>query len=345
MSVEEVLLKPKEERIKELDNLIKAGELELKYIEDYIFSSNDTRLIYLCGKHIEWINKGRVANTLSKKIDSYYILEYAHFIQNLKDLLEEEKKKILNELSKGMIRSKDPIRMYYYARDIMFAPIEKLATAMAKYDNSTYIFYMLRGIGSKLNPETKELLERRVIELKDPRYIVAVANIATIVSINEFAEGLLNAKKTDIYAVHLSMFLKDHEVDNKDSRDKIIKGIVESKDYIRIIDLIKNTENTTYIGMIDYILNENITAKKTDFWLNYIITLAICNRPCSSYAVDKIIESKNVEIITIAIYYMENEELREKLQNALNGIPNLDDEYKGTKLTREMILRVRKDLK
>lgn len=315
MSVEEVLLESKEERIKELNNLIKAGEVELKFIEDYIFSSNDTRLIYLCGKHIERINKGRVANTLSKKLDSYYILEYAYFIQNLKDLSEEEKKKILNELSKGMIRSKDSIRMYYYARGIMFAP------------------------------KTKELLERRVIELKDSRYIVAVANIATIVSINEFAEGLLNAKETDIYAVHLSMFLKDHEVDNKDSRDKIIKGIVESKDYIRIIDLIKNTENTTYIGMIDYILNENNNAKKTDFWLNYIIPLAICNRPCSSYAVDKIIESKNVEIITIAIYYMENEELREKLQNALNGIPNLDDEYKGTKLKREMILRVRKDLK
>lgn len=92
MSVEEVLLESKEERIKELNNLIKAGEVELKYIEDYVFSSNDARLIYLCGKHIEWINKGRIANTLSKKLDSYYILEYAYFIQNLKDLLEEEKK-------------------------------------------------------------------------------------------------------------------------------------------------------------------------------------------------------------------------------------------------------------
>ena len=42
---------------------------------------------------------------------------------------------------------------------------------------------------------------------------------------------------------------------------------------------------------------------------------------------------------------MENEELREKLQNALNGIQNLDNKYKETKLKSEVISRVRKTLK
>lgn len=69
MSVEEVLLNPKEQKIKELDQLIKQSEVELKYIEDFIFSSNDARLIYLCGKHIEWINKGRLAHALSRTLD------------------------------------------------------------------------------------------------------------------------------------------------------------------------------------------------------------------------------------------------------------------------------------
>ena len=49
----------------------------------------------------------------------------------------------------------------------------------------------------------------------------------------------------------------------------------------------------------------------------------------------------NVEIITITIYYIKNAELREKLLNALNAVPELDKKYEETKLASEVIERVR----
>lgn len=345
MSVEEVLLNPKEQKIKELDQLIKQSEVELKYIEDFIFSSNDARLIYLCGKHIEWINKGRLAHALSRTLDDYYILNFAMFIQGLNDITIEEKKKVLNELGKGMIRSKGTHNVYYYARNILNAPVDKLAETLAKSNDATYIFYMLRDLKDKLSEYSKEKLERRILELKNSRYIVCTASIATVVSIEEYATSLLEAKKDDCYGVHLCMFLQNHHIPKDAIRSKFIETLMKTNDYLRIIDLIKKSDCVSYTYMIDYMLEEKDNYKNPDFWLNYIIPIAICNKPCSLYAVDKIIENKNVEIITIAIYYMENEKLRQKLQESLNKIPNLDEEYRKTTLSSNVLTRVRTILK
>jgi len=187
----------------------------------------------------------------------------------------------------------------------------------------------------------KEKLERRVIELKDSRYIVYVAAISNEIKAEEYAKGLLNAKKTDVYATHLSMFLNEHKIEDKALKNRFIESIVQTKDYQRIIDLMKNSKQFPFMEVLDYILEQNNNYQNSDFWLNYIIPLAIINKPCASYAVDKIIESGNVEVITITIYYIENEALRKKLQEALDKIPNLDQEYKNTKLKKEVIARVR----
>ena len=341
MSVEEVLLRPKEAEIKELNKLVINNEVELQYIENFIFSSNNARLIYLCGKHIEWINMGRVAHALSNTLDDYYILEYAHYIQDLKDIPEEQKKTILKELGKGMVRCKPTFRAYYYARDILYAPIDNLASTLSKSNDATYIFYMLRDLGDRLQAESKEKLERRVIELNDSRNIVFVANIASEGTINEFGKSLLNAKKTELYAVHLCMFLSEHKIEDKELKSKIIEAIMQSGDYRRIINLLKSTDDVPYMEIIDHILSENDNAKNPDFWISYIIPLALCVKPCSGYATDKIIESNNAEVITITIYYIENDELRAKLQEALDRIPNLEQEYKKTNLQEKVIARVR----
>lgn len=344
MNIEELLLNPKEEKIKELNSLIKARELELRYIEDLICSSNDSELLYLCGKHIEWINKGRIAHALSKTLDDYYIFEYAYYIQKKPDIREEIKHRVLKELEKGMLRSKGSINVYYYAREIFNAPIERLALTLAKSNDSRSMVYYLRDFGSELSPETKIILAKRIIALKNSLDIILTSEMIDGVSVREYAEGLLNSKPTEHYGAHLSTFLNAHELES-DLQKSTIEALIKTSDYFRIINLIKNTESDLHMKLIDHILQEENNYENPDFWLSYIIPLAISNKPCANYAVAKIIESNNVEIITITIYYLEDLELKIRLEEALNQIPNLDQKYQSTALKETVISKVRKKYK
>lgn len=139
--VEEVLINLNAEKMKELNELIKSCEIELNYVEERILSSNDAYLLYLAGIHIEWLNKGRIAHALSRTGDSFYILRYAWYINKLEDSLE--KNNIIKDLAKGISRTKDVYNIYYFARDIKDAPLEKLIRAISKTNNPQYIYIIL----------------------------------------------------------------------------------------------------------------------------------------------------------------------------------------------------------
>lgn len=337
--VEEVLLNPTEEKVKVLNSLIKNCEIEFSYIEERILSSNDARLLYLAGLYIEWINLGRVSHSLSRTKDSFYILRFAWFIKEMPD--SKEKTSIIKDLANGIIRSKEPRDIYYFARDIKGAPIEKLAISIAKSNNSTYIFYTARDLYSKISIDTRIELAHRVIALKNARDILFVSNIVSEISLIEYANAMLNAKKDEFYGVHLCMFMKDHELPAGEIKTDFINKILKSNDYKRISDLIKETDNVPYAEMIDYLLKVETNYYNTDFWLNYILPLATSNKSCASYAVQKIIESNNIEVISITIYYINDEFLRQKLQNALNKVADLNKELSKTTLGDKVITRVR----
>lgn len=91
--------------------------------------------------------------------------------------------------------------------------------------------------------------------------------------------------------------------------------------------------------MINYLLEKK---PKIDFYLKFILPIAISNKACSYYAVDKIIESHYLELITITIYYMEDEILRLKLQDYLSTINEFNEKLEKLSLTEEVKLRVRK---
>lgn len=340
MSIEEVLINPKVEKLQELNNLIKKRKLELNYIEEYIFDSHDSRLIYLCGKHIEWINKGRVAHALSLSKDGYYILKYASYITKNKSLNPTIKETIINELAKGMCRSKSAPYIYSFLKYISATHMEKLIKAILKLDDPTYLFYTARDFSSQVNADLRISLGRKIINLKEARYIIFIAKCISEISINEYAEGLLNAHKNNLYGVHLNMFLKDNDIEDQDLRNKLIAELLKTSDYKSIVNLIKNTD-IPYTEIIDSILTENNNYQKPDFWLNYIIPIAISKNASASYATSKIIESNNIEIISIAIYYIEDEELRNKLEESLKQIPSFETKLRQTRLNENVITRIK----
>lgn len=341
MSVEKLLLNPSETKLEKLNELIKREEVELNYIEDFIFNSYNAKLIYLCGKHIEWLNKERVAHTLAKTYDDYYILEYAFYINNL-DIPLKMKKHLIKELFKGMSKCKNAINLYYFARDIKLSPIEAIAKALIKLDDSLVLYYFIRDLYAKLSSDIKMKIARKIIALRDSAKIMFVKELVPDVSIEEYAYGLLNSKPTYTFASDLCQFYSDCDDLDYELKNRILQAIIDSKDYLRICNFIKNNENIPYIKFIDSLLKEKENTSSSLFWTSYIIPLALCDKECSSYAVDKIIEYGDLEIITITACYMENVELKLRLQCALNKINNIDDKYKDLPLHYKVIERARK---
>lgn len=335
--VEEVLINLNEEKMKELNELIKSCEIELNYVEERILSSNDAYLLYLAGIHIEWLNKGRIAHALSRTGDSFYILRYAWYINKLEDSLE--KNNIIKDLAKGISRTKDVYNIYYFARDIKDAPLEKLIRAISKTNNPQYIYYTLRDFNSKISLATKLELVERLIELKDSLYIFFASNIVPEIPITEYANAMLNSEINAKYYIHLCMFYKSHQLPEGKLRDLFISSILESNNYRLISNLIIESNNVPYDIMINYLLEKK---PKIDFYLKFILPIAISNKACSYYAVDKIIESHYLELITITIYYMEDEILRLKLQDYLSTINEFNEKLEKLSLTEEVKLRVRK---
>jgi len=313
--VEEILLSPKEDKVKELSVLIKNNKLYLKEVEERILSSDNARLLYLAGIYIEGINLGRLSHSLSRARNSFYILRLAWLINKMPE--SKEKTSMINDLANGIMQSKVAHNIYYFARDIKGAPVDKLAKSLLKTGDATYIFYTLRDLSSKLSIDTKIKLAHHIIDLKNAQEILSISHIVTEKSLTEYANAMLNAKKDELYGVHLCMFLSEHNLPDGELRTNIINSILESNDYRRILSLILEQDNVPYAEMIDYLLKNEENYQNSNFWLNYILPIAISNKPHASYAVQKIIESSNIEIISITINYLKDEILKRKLKTAL----------------------------
>lgn len=331
------LLKPSEAKIKKLNELIKRQELSIQDIENEIMNSNNIHLIYLAGINIEGINLGRISHIISKSNEGYYIVNFAYFII-LKN--HDYKSSILKDLANGIKRCKEAKFMYYYLKIIPDAPIKEIIESILLTDNADYIYYTLRDIGPKLNIETKKRLAYKLIELKSAEYIVWASLLVPEIDINEYAKGLLQSKRTMSYGVYICKLLETDKPIEEDIKSKLIEALISTGDFKRIIRLVENSEKGIYIKVINQLLNNHINYSDSNFWLNYIIPLAVCEKECSSYAVDKIISSGNVEFITITIYYIKDEELKKKLQESLKRIPNLNDAYDKANVSDKVIKRV-----
>ena len=331
------LLKPSEAKIKKLNELIKMGRLSIQEIENEIMNYNNIYLIYLAGLNIEGINLGRISYIISKSNEGYYIVNFAYFI-----ILGNytSKNSILKDLANGIKRCKETKFMYYYLKMIPNAPIKEIIESILLTDNAEYIYYTLRDIGPKLNLETKKRLASKLIELKIAEYIVWASYLVPEININEYAKGILQSKRTMSYGVYICKFLEANEFIEEDIKFKLIETLISTEDYKRIIRLVENSGKGIYVAIINQLLNNHINYSNPNFWLNYIIPLAVCEKDCSRYAVDKIIASGNIEFITITIYYIKDEELKKKLQEALKRIPNLNNAYDKANVSDKVIKRV-----
>ena len=300
-------------------------------------NSNNMHLIYLAGINIEGINLGRISHIISKSNDGYYIINFAYFIISKN---YDNKSSILKDLANGIKRCKQAKFMYYYLKIIPESPIKEIIESILLTDNAEYIYYTLRDIEPKLNLETKKRLAYKLIELKSAEYIVWASHLVPEIDINEYAKGLLESKRTMSYGVYICKFLEANEFMEEDIKSKLIEALISTGDFKRIIRLVENPKSSIYVGVINQLLNNHINYSDSNFWINYIIPLAVCEKKCSSYAVDKIIASGNVEFITITIYYIKDEELKKKLQASLKRIPNLNDAYDKANVSDKVIKRV-----
>lgn len=336
MRVSELLDKPSETKIKELNQLIKQGRLDLKQIEKEIFYTSNLHLIFLAGLYIEGINIGRASHIIARSLEGYYIVNFAYFIMNQNF---ETKDMLLKDLANGIKKSKEARFMYYYAKMIINAPIADIVSSILKTNDSVYIYYTLRDI-PKLDLETKIKLARRIIELKEASYIVGAAKLVPYINSDEYAIGLLNAQVTLSYGTYICRFLEEHSIQNTDILNKLIEALISTNDIMRIVKLLKGLNEESSQIIIKALLNNCLNYSDPNFWLNCIIPLATSKCECANYATERIIKSGNIEFITIASYYMEDQVLKAKLKNSLRKVPNLNDAYEKANISDKVISRV-----
>lgn len=337
MSVNEVFLKPSEKSVKELNQIIKSEGLDLIEIENRILNSNNLHLIYLAGIYLENINLGRFSHAIAKSKDGYYIMNFTYFIIAQNKAINDS---MLKDLINGIKKCEEAKFMYYFAKLIPSAPIEDIALSIASTNSSDYIFYTIRDLGSKLKQETKEILARRIIGLKDAGYIEYTSRLVPEISIEEYGIGILQATRTHSYGTHIYKFIEGKDFLNNDLYNKLIEALLSTSDFTRIVKLIENSNSENSIKLINQLLNNHINYSSSNFWLNYIIPLATSGCACASYVTDKIIRSGNIEYMTIALYYMKDEVLKLKLRSALKNIPNLNDAYDKANVSDKVIKRV-----
>lgn len=336
MRVSELLEHPSETKIKELNQLIKQGRLDLKQIEEEIFNIPNLHLIFLAGLYIEGFNISRASHIIAKSLEGYYIVNFAYFIMNQNN---KSKDMLLKDLANGIKKSKEARFMYYYAKMIINAPIAEIVSSILKTNDTAYIYYTIRDI-PKLDLETKVKLARRIIELKDASYIVGTAKLVQEINIEEYAIGLLNAEKTFSYGAYICKFLEEHSIQNTETLTELIEALITTNDTMRIVKLLKVLKESSSIKAIKVLLNNCINYSDPNFWLNCIIPLATSKCECANYATERIIKSGNIEFITIAAYYMEDSVLKAKLKESLRKVPNLNDAYEKANIGDKVISRV-----
>lgn len=293
------------ENVQKIDDLIYCGKLNFGEVVNTILDSKNSKLIYLAGKYISDMPMGRLGHALAKLGNSIYIYKFA-FLEGAP----------INELARGIIATRNHSLIYEFARDVNNAPIDLLAKAMIEIETKSFtysmdLFYFLRDLHDKMAPDTAKSMANRVIEFNEPAAICAIASM-NILPLQDCITGLKKCK-VELASPYFYLIAYENDLDFLQIHD-MARVLLKSNDYIYIVKFILDIPGSPYEQMIDYL------AYDQEKGLRFLINLAISNHECAEYAVDKIIESGNRELIECALASVEDLVLQGKLRNGLNKI-------------------------
>lgn len=134
-NLQDIVLNVEKNQGKLLNLLIESKIVDLKFATIEVMKTNDAKAIYYFARYIKGANKSVLAQAIINTNDAYYICEFAC----LKGVLP-------NDLIDKIISLKDGKYIYYLARNLKSAPIQKLALAMLNTSNAEFIYFFLMYI-------------------------------------------------------------------------------------------------------------------------------------------------------------------------------------------------------
>ncbi len=290
-----------QDNIFKINDLIEIGKLDANDLTEDILLTNNPRIMYLAALYIKGVSVGRLAHAVARIRNAYYIYMFGLI-----------PKSPVKELAKGMIATKNIALCYEFARDVPLAPIENLAQAMLSKEEilefeAMNFFFFLRDLHDKISPTTAKLFAKKVMDLKSPSAICAIAPLGFL-TIPEYLEGL--KKCSDAYLGCYYYLLASECVCTKEEIQSIAASLITTNDYSYIEKFILEIPNAPYQMLID-----NLALKGA---LNSLVNIALSNQDFSLYAVDALIKMENVEALKFVMDNIENYDLFLKL-NAFFG--------------------------
>ena len=244
--LQDVVLNVEKNQGKLLNLLIESKIVDLELATKEVIKSNDAEAIYYFARYIKNADKKVLAKKIISTNNAFYICEFAFLEGVLPDILIDK-----------IISLKDGKYIYYLAKNLKSAPIEKLSLAMLNTTNPEFIYFFLlyvpntpislfiehlMKLGSyeylaKLiifydNSQTqKELQENPIIKYLETHYLDLLEFMKTCPDILPIKKCLDNLKSVELQKIFLSIYLN---LLNDEEKLKALKELYINNDWLAI---------------------------------------------------------------------------------------------------------------
>lgn len=216
---------------------------------------------------------------------------------------------LVKKLAQGIIASKDPSYMFYFARDIINAPIDSLARAIFKTKSTLHIYFM------------------------------ATLKKGSI-SLSEYAKELIKNTKTPESTRHLLMFSQDfHQELSSDTIIEITQTICDFGEPLTIINYMRDIPGIDY----DFIFTtlENIYKGNRQGWIDQLIKLSLDDKPYNITAINILTELRAASSLHYISLQSTSEECKQlasdNVYNYNEGIKNRIAKYRRSNNSLELL--------
>ena len=243
--LQDVVLNVEKNQGKLLNLLIESKIVDLELATKEVIKSNDAEAIYYFARYIKNADKKVLAKKIISTNNAFYICEFAFLEGVLPDILIDK-----------IISLKDGKYIYYLAKNLKSAPIEKLSLAMLNTTNPEFIYFFLlyvpnvpikmfinhlMNLGSyeyiaKLiifydNSQTqKEVQENPIIKYLETHYLDLLEYMKTCPDILTI-KSLNNLKSVELQKIFLSIYLN---LLNDEEKLKALKELYINNDWLAI---------------------------------------------------------------------------------------------------------------
>ena len=222
--LQDVVLNVEKNQGKLLNLLIESKIVDLELATKEVIKSNDAEAIYYFARYIKNADKKVLAEKIISTNNAFYICEFTFLEGVLPDILIDK-----------IISLKDGKYIYYLAKNLKSAPIEKLSLAMLNTTNPEFIYF----------------------------FLMYVPNVPIKVFINH----LMNLGSYE-YIARLIIFYEQSKIE-KDSKENLVTNYLENH-YLDLLEFMKTCSDKLQIKSLNNLKSVELQKTFLSLYLNLL---------------------------------------------------------------------------